>query len=460
MQHLILLHSNDIHGRVEGLARMTTLIDTIRASAPTVPVLYVDLGDVEESSTHISNITRGVAMHRLLNVAGCAAAAVGNGGLLRYGPQVLAEYAAHARYPLLLANLREHDGNPPLGTQPTTIIEVEGLHIGLIGLTASMNNAYRIFGLNELDAATVVRECAGALRQDGADVIIVLSHLGLADDRLLAAVVQNDVQLILGAHTHDLLPEGERIGEVLIAQAGQYAEHLGWLDLRWDGERLAVEQVAVLPITLALAPSERVLAEVREIEAEAQPFLDAVIGNLAAPLDYAIDRECGVGNLLADALRTRMQADVGVVAAGQTFSGPLPAGPLRRGVLWALCTSAANPGVATMSGAQLAALIERGLDSDFAAERPRQLRGQPRGLFHLSGASMRGGQLFVGEAPLDEARDYRVAGSDWELEAYGGYTPADWELEIQYDVPTIMREAVEDYLVGKNNLVVAMERIT
>ena len=93
MQSLIILHSNDIHGRIEGLARIATLVEQVRMENPDIPVLYVDGGDIEETAEYISNVTRGVAMHRLLSVAGCQVAAVGNGGILRYGPQLLEEYA-------------------------------------------------------------------------------------------------------------------------------------------------------------------------------------------------------------------------------------------------------------------------------------------------------------------------------------------------------------------------------
>jgi len=65
----------------------------------------------------------------------------------------------------------------------------------------------------------LIREHAAALRQDGAEAVIVLSHMGLPRDRELAAGLQADVNLIIGAHTHDLLPEGEWVGQVLLAQA-------------------------------------------------------------------------------------------------------------------------------------------------------------------------------------------------------------------------------------------------
>ncbi len=71
MQPLIILHTNDIHGRVEGLARIATLVEQIRIENPAIPVLYFDTGDIEENSIRLSNLTKGVAMYRLLNAAGC-----------------------------------------------------------------------------------------------------------------------------------------------------------------------------------------------------------------------------------------------------------------------------------------------------------------------------------------------------------------------------------------------------
>jgi hypothetical protein len=104
-------------------------------------------------------------------------------------------------------------------------------------------------------------------------------------------------------------------------------------------------------------------------------------------------------------------------------------------------------------------MFARGLDPAFAAERPRTLRGAARGLLHISGAVVRGGQLLVGGQPLDLAREYRVAGTDWELEPYGGYIEEAWSLDQQYDTPTILREALEEYLANHRPVSVEMGRL-
>jgi hypothetical protein len=99
-----------------------------------------------------------------------------------------------------------------------------------------------------------------------------------------------------------------------------------------------------------------------------------------------------------------------------------------------------------MTGEQLLTVVQHGLKPEVAALRPRAFRGRAQGLLHISGATMRNEILFVGDAPVQPDRVYRVAGSDWELDTLGGYTKAEWGLRPTYDMPTILRQVVEDYL--------------
>jgi 2',3'-cyclic-nucleotide 2'-phosphodiesterase (5'-nucleotidase family) len=443
---IIILHTNDIHGNVHGLARIATLVEQKRQEEEGSPVLYFDAGDAEEPSSRLSNLTKGSAMHRLLGAAGCDAAVVGNGGWLRYGPQVVRDHAAAARYPLLLANLRGPDGNLLPGAQPAVILSAGSLRLGLIGMTAAIHAFSQDFGLVAVPALPLIRELAASLRQDGADMVVLLSHMGLPADRELAAGLQDDVIAIIGGHSHDLLPAGERIGRVLVAQAGKYAEQVGRVEIARTGEEWVARRASVIPAGHPTPPSPAVLAEAEIIEAECQQYMDEVIGELAQALDFATDRECGVADWMADVLRERMGAEIAIVAAGQAFSGPLPAGPLHRGTLWDVCSSTANPALVSLPGARLAALVAKGLDPAFATTTHHALRGSPRGLLHISGATVRQRHLLIGGNPVDLDRPYQVAGTDWEFESYGGYADPAWELHPRYDLPTILREALEEHL--------------
>ncbi len=158
--------------------------------------------------------------------------------------------------------------------------------------------------------------------------------------------VQDDIDLIIAAHTHEVLPEGAWVGKIPIAQAGMYAEYLGRIDIQWDGTQATVQHISLIPVTDDIPPAERVLEEKHAIEQEVQPFLNEIVGELAEPLDFATDRECGTANLVADMLRERMNADIGLITTSIGLIAPLAAGPLTRKTLWDACPSSANPGVA------------------------------------------------------------------------------------------------------------------
>ena len=418
-----LLHTNDLHGRIEQLARVGTLVERIRAESPR-PVIYVDAGDLEETSNRLSNLTKGVAMQPVLGAAGCQAACVGNAVWLRYGTHVLADHAAAASFPLLLANIA-----PIAGVQPTTMID----GVGFVGIT----DAFRDFldtadyGVKPLDEVETVRRHARELRAAGAKRVVVLSHLGLAampdrrgpriSDRELADALAGEIDLIVGGHSHDLLPHGEWRSGVLIAQAGMFGEHLGRIDLDDDGVR-----ASLIPVTRDVPSAPEVLAVAEREERQLEASLSEVIAELDRPLD---------ARWIADVVRRRMDADVGLATSGAAIDRPLPPGPLQRGDLWEACSSTGNPGAVSMTGAQLTEVIERGSDPAFQRTTAGALRGRERGPLEVAGPT-----------DLDPAREYLVAGTDWELEPYGGMVDADWQLQARYDFPIILREAIEEHL--------------
>lgn len=458
-QRLIILHTNDIHGRSHKLAQIIPMLNQIRTENTDKKVLYFDCGDNEDTSNRLSNLTKGRSMHQLMSLAKPDAAVIGNASILRYGGQVLADHVRAIACPLLAANLLTGEGTFFPGLQDTVLLDLGEFNLGIIGVTAQLSSYERFFGYRQPNTTATVQTLAAKLRQQGANAVIVLSHLGLDDDQKLAAQVQGTITAIIGAHSHHLLPEGEWHGNVLVAQAGEFGQHIGRLDLLWHDGRLVVERASVLVVEESITPDASVSALETQIEHEVEAYLSEKIGTLLAALDWSETQECGVANWMADILRARMNADVGLCTAGQAFKGGLPAGDLTRGKFWEVCDSPSNPGVTEMTGAQLEATIRRGLDAELAAERPRPLRGRARGLMHLSGATLKNGTLLVAGALVERDRSYRVAATDFELEADFGYVQAEWGLKTTYDTPTILREAVEEYLPGQGAIRVEMGRL-
>jgi 2',3'-cyclic-nucleotide 2'-phosphodiesterase (5'-nucleotidase family) len=449
---LTILHTNDIHARLPGLARVATMVSELRAATPN-HVLYLDAGDIEDTGNRLSTLTKGTAMHRLLSAAGCEGAAIGNGGLLRYGPTVIEQYARAATYPLWLANLRGADGKVIPGTQASSLLHLPGLKLGVIGVTDPFDAYSRFFGLVALDIVETVKESALELRAGGAEFILVLSHLGWEhtrpetfSDQQLAAALQPEIDLIIGAHTHHLLPHGERIGRVWVAQAGQHAEHLGRVDLARGQSGWVVSEVQTLEVTNDIQPSNLVIEMQERIEAELEMWLGEPVAVLSGAFSHADDAECATGNLIADALRDFWKAEIGLALTSTGSHAGLEAGVLTRGALLGVTPSTANPGSTTLTGAQVAQMLEAGLDVERARQRPKSLRGAAQGLMHVSGMTRHDGVWHVGAALLEENRVYRVGSSDAELEEDFGYVERAWNLNVEYDTSVVMGDVLEAYL--------------
>jgi 2',3'-cyclic-nucleotide 2'-phosphodiesterase (5'-nucleotidase family) len=253
------------------------------------------------------------------------------------------------------------------------------------------------------------------------------------------------------------------INGTLIAQAGDYGRYLGRLDLDIDSDsgRIVHHHGELLPITETLpfdSEAQRMFVEQQE---RVKRIADRILGTATTPIDWAPDRECAAGNLVADMLRERAQAEVALVLGGHWRCG-LDVGDITVGALYAACRSTANPGVTTLTGAQLIQFMRAGLIPGNMGRTPKPLRGTPVGWPHVSGMSVRvkAGEpiaFWIGDEPLQLDRTYLVAGTDLEFSRLIDYLVVPDEL-IAYEVPAIVPEILEDYLVQHTPIGVLNQR--
>jgi 2',3'-cyclic-nucleotide 2'-phosphodiesterase (5'-nucleotidase family) len=452
MTRLTILHTNDLHGRVEQVFRIAALARQIKQEVEASGGYCVlwDAGDAEDTILYESSLTKGRAMMALLRSAGYELEALGNATPLRYGPQTIAGLAEDFGRPLLCANMFEPDSDRLVeGLEPYTIQEFGELTVGIIGLTDTMAS-YSFFKLNMGDPVQMLPGLIDAVRAQGAQTIVVLSHLSSRKDQIVAAGVAG-VDLIIGAHDHVEFNPPLVIDQTIIAQAGDYGRYLGRLDLEIDPQngRIVRHHGELISMTedLPFDPAvQRVFAAQQE---RVRQIANRMLGAAVGPISWSPDRECTAGNLVADMLRERTQADVALALGGHWRSG-LEAGDITVGQLYAACRSTANPGLTTLTGAQLVQFIRSGLNPEAIGRTPKPLRGIPVGWPHVSGMSVciKAGdalEFWIGGEPLRADRNYRVAGTDLEFSELIGYLVMSDEL-IAYEVPTIVPEALEDYL--------------
>ena len=438
---LEILHWNDVHGRWSGLAQLSARARTIRESAPH-PVLLLDGGDVEEGSVRLSALSKGVAGWRMLGAAGVDAAVVGNGGLLRYGADVLADYAAGLGSAPLICDL-EIDGQPLRGTARSRVIPAGDLTVGVIGAT-DYYPQYDVFGLSERGRVTAVRAEAQMLRRQGADVVVLLSHCSLNADRATSWALRGKVDLIVGGHSHDVLDEGDLTQGIPIVQAGCFGERLGRVTIQVTAEGVDVVNVCHEVVDNEWPADQRVLDELAACERDLQIWLEQPVAELPAAVGWQELYDSAIARLLAGALLSAYPGDVGMVIAGHCTAG-LPQGTVTRGDLWAATASPGNAATATITGSVLRSMVAKGTSTSYATTVPRTFRGRPYGALHLAGAELRDGELVVGDSPVVDDRRYRVTGSDLELSSYGLLVDIEPE-DLVVHAPVILPELLEEQL--------------
>lgn len=452
MIRLTVLHTNDLHGRVEQVFRIAALAQQIKrevAASGGYCALW-DAGDAEDTILYESSMTKGRAMMGLLRGAGYELEALGNATPLRYGPQAIAGLAEDFGRPLLCANMFEPESERLVtGLEPYTIQHFGELAVGIIGLTDPMR-FYAFFNLNMGDPVRLLPQLMAEVRARGAQTIILLSHLGSRQDRHVAESVTG-IDLIIGGHDHIELNPPLVINQTIIVQAGDYGRRMGRLDLEIDPRsgRIMQHHGALLPITPELPIDLDTQRVFTQQQARVQHIAARVVGTAHNPIDWAPDRECTAGNLVADMLRDWAHADVGLALGGQWRSG-LETGEITIGRLYAACRSTANPGLTTVTGAQLMQFLREGLKPENAARTPQPLRGTPIGWPHVSGLRVRVKasepiECWINGDLLQPDRAYRVAATDLEFSDIIGYLIVPDEL-VAYEVPIIVPEMLENYL--------------
>lgn len=264
MRKLSILHTNDIHGNVRSIARVATLKQQLQQQQPEIPVLYVDAGDCLDKRAPLSKATHGVAMYELLAMAGCEVSVLGNKCMKRWGMEIVAAYAAQV--PVLVANLQMSDGSPIPGTTASIVLNIGGIRLGFLGVTA-YDPGYVAY--HQLQIQPLLSTIHGHLRilreTHRAEAVILLSHLGVYDDYRLARAFRGQIELIIGAHSHSLLPNGTDVGGVSIAQAGSYGRFVGQIDIAVE-EHLIVKRMVVHPLRDNIKEDATITARISELE--------------------------------------------------------------------------------------------------------------------------------------------------------------------------------------------------
>jgi 5'-nucleotidase len=338
-------------GTVGGVARLATLLNERRVAAGDEPLLLLDGGDFT-MGTLFHTIAREMGSElRLMSDLGYDAAVIGNHEF-DFRPAGLAAMisSAHkakgeALVPLLSSNMRfdpasKADDSLEAHAEagrilPYRLIERGGIRFGLFGLLG--NDAVAVSPMIKpvtfADPVTTARETVTKLREEGAEVVILLSHMGVTqqDDgswrgeevELVEQVPGIDI--VVGGHSHVALPQPVLVnGHTPVVQAGSEIQYLGELRITLGDDGVPrVRDYRLHAVNDSIAGDATITAKVED-------FKQVVSERMLAPKGYRFDQPLAkvdqslgrdfsdqtLANLVTDALRHAVDADLAFTGNG------------------------------------------------------------------------------------------------------------------------------------------------
>ncbi|EXJ62632.1 hypothetical protein A1O7_03070 [Cladophialophora yegresii CBS 114405] len=330
------LHFNDVYHvdassaePVGGASRFQTVCNYYRnherfSGQPKLLTLFS--GDAFNPSLE-SSITKGSHMVPVLNLLGTDVSCVGNHDL-DFGVKQFRSLAQKCDFPWLLANVLDpqHGPDVPLGKALKTVMLTasNGIKIGVIGLVErewldTINSLPSDLIYKSVSATA--KELAPKLREDGAEIIIALTHQREPNDNKLAEKTPEGlVDLVLGGHDHYY--QHSLINGTHVLRSGSDFKQLSYIEARrrpgdnkkWDFHIVRRDIVADIP------PDHEMAQVVEKLTTSLKDKLEKPLGYTASPLDARFTtvrlKESNIGNFVCDLMRAHYNGDCCLMASG------------------------------------------------------------------------------------------------------------------------------------------------
>jgi 5'-nucleotidase len=451
---LTLLHVNDVYqftpvdfGARGGLARLSTLRKRVMAESPhTLFLLGGDtLGPSVESTFH-----KGKQMIDAWNALGLDYAVLGNHEF-DFGPDVMRQRIKESRFTWLGANVMDKKTGRTFGdTPPFVIREVGGVKVGIFGVLLGKTKYSSKPGPDVIftDTCAKARELVPQMRKQGAQVIIALTHLFVAEDKVLARCAPID--LIIGGHEHVMMHAMSN-GTPIVKMSSE-ARELGVVTLHvgTQSHKLKSMDFDVLPVVPEVPEDPAFAAAMREYDALTAE-LSQPVGRTAVALDAVEEsnrtHETNLASFVADAYRKATSADVGLINGGSIRSDSvLRPGPLTRRDVLAVHPYPGSVVSIEVTGSVLRQALEHGVSRSAEEAGPGRFP-QVSGIQYAFDVCRPVGdrivRVTVNGEPLDARRTYTLATNSYMAQGGDGYTMFKGS---RYRVPAEKAKSTQDVL--------------
>ncbi|MEL6947562.1 MAG: bifunctional UDP-sugar hydrolase/5'-nucleotidase [Pseudomonadota bacterium] len=410
-----------------GAARLAAVVKGERAKGGNS--IFVFPGDLLSPSI-LAGFDKGAHMVELLNMIPPDVFVPGNHEF-DFGAEVFIERMGEGKFTTLATNTRLSDGSKVPGLEDTKMFEFGGVKIGVMGMTTATTTAISSPGnIVFNDVLETAQKTADQLRADGADMVVAALHTSQRVD--FDVLYRSGADVVLSGHDHNLHIFFD--GRNALVESKEESEYVVVMDVEFEiGESRGKRRVRWWPNyriidTAKVTPDPEVAAKVAAYEADLSKELDIELGDTAVELDTrrisVRTKENAFGNLVADAMRVAVDADVAFTNGGGIRGNTVyDAGHkvTRRDVL-----SELPFGNGTVKLEITGAILKEALEHGYAAV------PEAAGSFlHVSNIKLtvdtskekgsRVSDITVGGEPLDMAKTYTLATNDFMARGGDGY---------------------------------------
>ncbi|NEU55445.1 bifunctional UDP-sugar hydrolase/5'-nucleotidase [Halorussus sp. MSC15.2] len=438
---LTLLSYNDIQTAAaqDGtFPRMVHLINQRRAAHEN-PTVVVGGGD-QVSPHSLSPLSQWRLPVKALNVLDPAAEVIGNHDL-DYGFDAVANFSQQSEFPWLMANIVDSEtGEPIPGTKPYTVVEREGVKVGIVGVADEKIQSKTAVDFDQQgyelrNYSETASEYATMLKQEkNVDVVVVSAHLGVPVAKTLANTTENVDAIVVGDDEIEYPPQ--ETGGAVIMEAEARAEHVAELNLTVENGEVTAWNGRLLDVTENVSKNETVSNIITEAR---QERLNDVAGRTEVALDSRFASnyhdETALGNMITDSFRSQTGAEVAVTNAGGIRSnevyGP---GNVTVGDVYNILPFSNTLVTVELTGAELEQLLasqvvtlESETGQNYGVESQLQVSGVTyEWVGHENESYVR--DVWVNGEPLDEDETYNVTVNSYM---------AGWDGSVLEDAPRV-----------------------
>lgn len=429
---LQVVHTNDVHGwilprpdrrnggrMVGGAAALGAFVKKVRAEGPT---LVLDAGDWWQGTPE-GSIPEGRAVAELFDAIGYDATTPGNHDY-DAGEASLADLSGRMKTPVIASNIAvKATGAPVPYVKPFMVKKVGGVKVGIFGvITTQMKRLSfekNIAGIEFQPEVEAARKAVAALKAQGAEVVIMLSHVGqerpewagALGDQTVAKEVPG-IDMVVGGHLHVPLSPAIREGDTLIVNTGCYLDRAGKAVLEYDTKAGKVvsstDSLHMLWID-EVGQDPAIKAITDRWEEQVGKALDVVVATAAVALTKDRFSDSPMGNWMTDCLRRWTKTDIAFQNAGGVRTEFSP-GPVRLRDIFSLMPFDNRVTTVYLKGADLKALFEHSV-------------GKAPGYLQLSGATV---TFDPSRAEGDRVTGIEVRGRALEPESLYSVSAADF----------------------------------